>query len=94
MTFKQSEIEKIVDENIDPLDNIDNVEEFESPNPCWEIKIDRKKNKLFFLMNNDEKLSFKIAKIKKVIDQETIYELLRLFKENSTEEIKKILNGA
>ena len=83
------DIGKILDENTDPID-IENFDEPEQFNPCWEVKIDKNRNKILFLIDGEEKLSTPLAKFKpEEITLDLVIGFLKLFKEKKIDELKK-----
>lgn len=59
--------------------------------PCWEIKIDRDKNKLFFRIDGKDVLSHSLSKIKFALNRSKLSELLEFLKRGDLKLLKKEL---
>ena len=59
--------------------------------PCWEVKIDREKNKLFFCIDGKDVLSHSLSKIKFSLTRDKLNELLNLLKMGDLKILKKEL---
>lgn len=85
------ELDKILDENSDPIEIMEESDEFEQRSPCWEAKVDKTKNKILFLVDGVEKMSTSLKKFKP--DEITVGLLvgfIQLLKEGNISELKKV----
>ena len=87
MKLNTKDINKILDENTDPIDSVlDEVR----VDPCWEVKIDKEKNKMVFLIDKSEKFSTSLSKFKSEdITVDLLSSFLQLLKQGKMEELKK-----
>jgi len=88
MKLDNKEITKIIDENVDVIDSIGDID-FEV-SPCFEVKIDKEKNRMIFLIDKTEKLSASLSKYKKnEITVNLLSRYLKLLREGNMDELKK-----
>jgi hypothetical protein len=59
--------------------------------PCWEVKVDREKNKLFFCIDGKDVLSHSLSKIKFPLSRNKLSELLSVLKKGDLKVLKKEL---
>lgn len=87
--INSKDIGKILDENTDPIDIIDDFE-LEHQSPCWEVKIDKTRNKMLFLVDKVEKLSTSLNKFKpEEITVDLLVSFINLLRAGKTDELKK-----
>lgn len=88
----QKELEKIIREN-ELFSSEDEEEEVVlGPfGPCWEVKVDREKKKLFFCIDGKDVLSHSLSKIKFALSRSKLCELLELLKKGDLKVLKKEL---
>lgn len=89
----QKEIDKIIRENEFFYPEEDEQEDlYTGPcGPCWEVKIDKEKNKLFFCVDGKDVLSYSLSKIKFALNRSKLNELLVLLKKGDLKVLKKEL---
>lgn len=91
MQEQEQELEKLFQISDFYLDE-DVKETFVGPcGPCWEIKIDRGEDKVFFLIDNKEVFSYAFSKIKSTLDRDRLNVLLSVFKTRDLRALKKEL---
>lgn len=88
--INSKDIEKILDENTDPIDVADDFEESEHRSPCWEVRIDKSRNKMLFLVDREEKMSVSLAKFKaEEITVNLLSSFIKLLRDGKLDELKK-----
>jgi len=89
--INSKEIGKIIEENTDPIDIVDEFDECEHLSPCWEVKIDKTRKKMLFLVDRQEKLSTPLSKFKpEEITVDLLVSFIKLFREGKMIELKKL----
>lgn len=89
--INSKDIEKILDENTDPIDVVDDFEESEHRSPCWEVRIDKSRNKMLFIVDREEKLSVSLAKFKaEEITVNLLSSFIKLLRDGKIDELKKV----
>jgi hypothetical protein len=72
--------------------NIDEIDESVAPGPCYEAKIDRKKNTISFLIDNDEKLAYNLSKVNQSwITKEGLCYLINILRSQDLDILRKEL---
>lgn len=90
--INSKDIEKILDDNTDPIDVLDDFDESEHRNPCWEVRIDRSKNKMLFLVDKEEKFSVSLTKFKSEdITVNLLASFIKLLRDGKMDELKKAI---
>ena len=88
--INSKDIGKIIEENTDPIDIVDDFE-LAHISPCWEVKIDKTRKKMLFLVDRQEKLSTPLAKFKpEEITVDLLVSFIKLFREGKMNELKKL----
>lgn len=83
MNLTDKNIEKIIEENTEQEEILD-----ENSGPCWEIKVDKKRKKLLFLLDGTEMYCSALKNFADLSLNKILY-LLDLFKKDDHETLKK-----
>lgn len=90
-TINTKELGKILEENVETIDTIENLDEFEQISPCWEAKVDRDRKKILFMKDGEEKV---VASLSKFAQEEISIGFLttgiKLLRESKISELKKL----
>lgn len=92
MINSRKAISKILEDHSDSGDFFDSFEE-NYKCPCWEIKIDRDRGDLVFLIDAKEIYAYPLKKLEPTdLTMENINILMGLFRSQDLDELEKVLN--
>lgn len=90
-TINTKELGKILEENVETIDTIENLDEFEQISPCWEAKIDKVRKKILFMKDGEEKVVASLSKFsKEEISLEFLTTCIKYLREGKINELKKL----
>ena len=73
-------------------DFYDLQDEEEYISPCWEVKVDKERGDMIFLVDGNEKLAYSLDKLdNSFLTIEKISELIKIFKTGELKELRKEL---
>lgn len=93
MINSRKAISKILEDHSNSGDFYDFLEE-EDHSPCWEIKIDRERGDLIFLIDANEIYAYPLKKLgSPVLDMDRLNVLMKLFRSQNLKALEEALNG-